>query len=174
MDSLRVQIFNFLLALIIGCFIGMFFDVYRVMRTLFKPKGSLIPIFDLLWWLFVTIFVFTTLLWGTWGEVRFYLFIGIVAGSTLYFKKLSQSFMQGFTALVRWICKVVKITVRIILIPVQFLGRIITGIFGLISICLFKLIKGGQIVLKLTKNIGLIVPRRIFRRIRKFFQRRKN
>lgn len=73
-----------------GMAAGLVFDLYRLARRGLRPRGSGAWVLDLLFWLVVTPVVFALLLVGNWGELRFYVLVGLVAGAVLYFGLMSE------------------------------------------------------------------------------------
>ncbi|MGI6091977.1 MAG: spore cortex biosynthesis protein YabQ [Veillonellaceae bacterium] len=84
------QIATFAITLATGAIIGLFFDFYRVTHNLVRPRRAVTYITDLLFWLIATAITFGVLLMSNWGELRAYVFIGLLSGAVLYFKLLSK------------------------------------------------------------------------------------
>lgn len=83
------QIVTFAITLATGGILGLFFDIYRIVYNLIRPRPAVTYITDLLFWLFVTVFTFVTLIISNWGELRAYVFLGLCTGAGLYFRLLS-------------------------------------------------------------------------------------
>jgi len=73
-----------------GLTIGLLFDLYNVTKGIIHPRRIFSYIGDLLFWVITTFVVFFMLLIGNWGELRFYVVIGITAGVLIYIKLLSS------------------------------------------------------------------------------------
>ncbi|MGI6038263.1 MAG: spore cortex biosynthesis protein YabQ [Limnochordia bacterium] len=84
MESLTTQMTSFLIVIFAGLLLGCLFDIYRVFRGLLRPGALLTPILDLLFWAVATPAVFLLLLTSNWGELRFYVFLGMGLGLFLY------------------------------------------------------------------------------------------
>ncbi|MFZ5945265.1 MAG: spore cortex biosynthesis protein YabQ [Bacillota bacterium] len=141
MYSIYDQIFAFAVTICIGILGGMLFDIYRVFRGLWKPKKIGTFIGDLIFWLLLTCMVFLLLLFGNWGEIRIYVFIGIGIGCWFYLKFFSPKFKiflrKIFIAVgkaLRFIWRVIiwpfKMAVRILLIPLGLVTSGISAIMG--------------------------------------------
>ena len=69
-----------------GIIVGLLYDLYRklwlrkYLRSWKKHAG------DLLFSLFVSIFLIALFFYSNWGELRSYIFLGVVIGIFLYFK----------------------------------------------------------------------------------------
>lgn len=83
------QIATFAIMLATGASIGLFFDFYRVIYKLLRPRPAIIYVTDLLFWLCATAFTFAALIMSNWGELRAYVFFGLFGGAILYFKLVS-------------------------------------------------------------------------------------
>jgi len=87
--GLAEQTYGFLMTILAGGVAGLIFDLYRVARSLARPRQVATAVTDLLYWIVVTPIVFALLLAGNWGELRFYVLIGLGVGLLLYFQALS-------------------------------------------------------------------------------------
>jgi spore cortex biosynthesis protein YabQ len=132
MQSIFDQIFAFLVTIGIGFLAGILFDIYRVIRGLWNPRRLGTYIGDILFWIVMTIVVFTLLLVGNWGEIRIYVFIGIAAGAYLYVRLLSERFQKiirkSFIFTKKLLTKLWKVIswpfrmiLKVFLIPVGFI-----------------------------------------------------
>jgi|GEM_PF-1341518 len=101
MMSLAGQTYAFLMTILAGAVAGLLFDLYRVLRSAFQPKQFLTALTDLLYWIVVTPIVFAMLLAGNWGELRFYVLIGLGLGLLLYFQTLSSVVIWAFAGALR-------------------------------------------------------------------------
>lgn len=140
MPSLTSQFYAFLITILAGVTIGILFDFYRVTRGLVRPRKVFTNLGDLAFWAIATLVVFFLLLVGNWGEIRFYVLIGVLAGISLYLKCLSTFFIKTFNIIFMIIKKMLMfifkvfsvvwfvimypfIIVRnIVVIPIGFMG----------------------------------------------------
>jgi spore cortex biosynthesis protein YabQ len=104
-----MQLETFLLTVVTGMLLGLLFDFYRIMRGVFKPRWFVTSVADLLYWLVATVFVFVALLFGNWGEVRLYVFIGLFVGVLLYYWLFSRM-------AIRMLIGMIRIAVRVFLL----------------------------------------------------------
>jgi spore cortex biosynthesis protein YabQ len=119
----------FLIILLVGALLGIVFDFYRVLRGIIKPRSLVTSLTDLIYWLVATIIVFAVLLVCNWGELRFYIFMGLVAGVAMYYRLLSpyiitllQAAIRGAGMVVYWIQQAIHYGV---LLPLSYLLKII-------------------------------------------------
>ena len=84
------QIDTFFYTLLTGIILGIIFDFYRVVRGVCRPHIWITSLTDLIYWLIATVLVFIALLMGNSGEVRLYIFMGLLLGVVLYYRLASH------------------------------------------------------------------------------------
>ncbi|HMM22193.1 MAG TPA: spore cortex biosynthesis protein YabQ [Selenomonadales bacterium] len=99
---------TFVITVVTGCLLGLLFDVYRIGRGVLRPHWVITSLADLLYWLLATAIVFVALLLGNWGEVRLYVFIGLLTGVLLYYRLLSRSAVRLMIAVIRIIARIAR------------------------------------------------------------------
>ncbi len=142
MELLVNQMRSFFATVAIGLVIGFTYDYYRVTRDVLRLKRAGIFIGDIVFWIVSTVIVFLMLLWGNWGEMRFYVLFGFGLGALLYFYFISKSarklvglkfhiIHRIWTALVKvaqFVWKVVtfpfRLCILIIVYPFNFIGSL--------------------------------------------------
>jgi spore cortex biosynthesis protein YabQ len=128
-EPVSVQLENFVVTVMSGILIGLMFDGYRVLRGIVKPKIIFTDIGDLLFWLVATFLVFGALLFANWGEVRLYVFIGIMVGIFLYAKLLSKPItyilLKVWRLIVTVMGFVIKIFKMVVWYPVRWVIRVL-------------------------------------------------
>lgn len=141
-----------------GCMMGGILDVYRVISGQVRLARWLVPLFDVLYWLAAMIIVFRTLYVANLGEVRIFIFLGLLAGIVVYYILLSRTFIRLVRLLLRWIIATCQTVVRmfrlLVITPLVFIYRILLAIFmffGTASIFLCKIVL--QLVYPLWKLI---------------------
>lgn len=101
--ELSGQVITFAMTMATGIVLGTLFDCYRVLRTTFNPQAFMTWFTDLLYWLIATAVVFISLVLSNWGELRFYVFMGILGGLAIYYKWLSLYALRLFSRVIRFI-----------------------------------------------------------------------
>lgn len=96
MDMLINQARAFTSTIVIGMSAGLLYDYYRAVRAVYKLRRIGTFVGDVIYWLVTTAMVFFMLLWGTWGEMRLYVLIGIGLGALLYFHLFSRAALRVF------------------------------------------------------------------------------
>ncbi|AJY74942.1 spore cortex biosynthesis protein YabQ [Paenibacillus beijingensis] len=145
--SLNTQWWTMAMMLLSGLAMGAVFDGYRVISHELRFSRWLMPVLDLLYWGAATLTVFRVLYASNNGEVRAYVFLGLLIGIGFYFLLFSRAVM----AVVRWSIEAVRrliafllrcIDVLIVkpLILLYRLIRIIAGFLIVVTIFLSKLV----------------------------------
>lgn len=80
MEPLGTQLYAFGIVLLAGVNLGLFFDLFRVIRGLLRPGLLATPLLDLLFWALVTPILVLYLILANWGELRGYVVIGLALG----------------------------------------------------------------------------------------------
>ena len=78
MDNTTNQLYVFTIFIITGILTGVLFDIFRIFRKSFLTPDWLTRIEDILFWLLTGLLILYTIFNFNNGEIRFYLFLGIV------------------------------------------------------------------------------------------------
>ena len=89
-SNLYTQIIILFHFFITGMKAGFIFDIFRSQRRAIKTSDIVTAIQDFLYWLIVGVIIVYTINIYTNGEVRGYMFIGIILGALLYFGCISK------------------------------------------------------------------------------------
>ena len=111
--ELTNQIWIFSITILTGILLGILFDGYRVLRNNCKPREIWTWFTDLLYWLLATAVVFTALIASNWGELRFYVFMGILSGLGIYYSWLSLYAIRLFTSGIRLLIRSVGLLKKV-------------------------------------------------------------
>ncbi|SFJ35748.1 spore cortex biosynthesis protein YabQ [Thermoflavimicrobium dichotomicum] len=121
--TLQTQAFTMILMFCSGFLLGMILDAYQELKARFRLKGWTVSLIDLLYWIVCAWLVFSLLLWSNWGQLRFYIFIAILAGLFFYYQWLSKLVIQiirvvfnSIEYLLRWIIALVRLLVWVPLV----------------------------------------------------------
>ena len=88
------QSITFLIAVGIGFVLGIFYDIFRIIRHSGLNK-FFIYLCDIAFWLTVTITMFFAFLHVNFGEMRFFIFLGFGVGICIYFCTLSRFIVKA-------------------------------------------------------------------------------
>lgn len=108
---LSTQLYSFGIVLLAGVSLGVFFDLFRVIRGLLRPGFFSTPLLDLLFWALVTPVLILYLLLANWGELRGYVVIGLALG--FFFYKLLLSGIV--TGILLWLFNLIMTVLSFIL-----------------------------------------------------------
>jgi len=132
MDSLSMQLYAFAITMLAGASIGLAFDLYRVIRALLRPGTLATILMDLCFWLVLAPVVVVYLLLANWGELRFYVLIGIGLGLAFYYLIFSRTIIRMFIGLIHFISYILSYICQfifwILAWPIKFAQDIILTI----------------------------------------------
>lgn len=115
MVPLSTQLYSFGIILLAGVSLGLFFDLFRVIRGILRPGTISTPLLDLLFWALVTPVLILYILLANWGELRGYVLIGLALGFFFYKLLLSGIVLSFMIWLSNLIMTVLNATVTLIL-----------------------------------------------------------
>lgn len=85
LQRLDLQFYSFFAVVLCGAALGLLFDLLRAVRYHFRPNRWLGALGDLLFWAIATVALSGALFYGNWGEIRFYVLVGLLLGIGLYY-----------------------------------------------------------------------------------------
>lgn len=88
------QLMQFFLYVVSGMAISIFFDIFRVLRKSIKTSNIITYIEDTIFWIIVGLFLIWEIFTISYGELRGYIFIGLILGIILYFITISKFFIK--------------------------------------------------------------------------------
>lgn len=131
----------FLLTLVTGMGLAVLFDVYRVIRKQCRFRTVLTYMGDFIYWVIATCIAFGMLLAGNGGEIRLYIFIGLLSGAVIYYQILSRYVIKSIMKMLGiagvclkylyflWqyiVCKPIRWLLQILLTPVRAAARVLS------------------------------------------------
>lgn len=117
------QSYLFLVYTINGIFIGILFDIFRVLRKSFKTNDITTYFEDILFWILTGLSLLYSIFTFSNGEIRLYMFLGVFLGWLTYMMLISKYFIKINVKIVVFFKKIFEIIFSIILIPVKFLFK---------------------------------------------------
>ena len=88
------QAFLFVIFVINGILIGILFDIFRVLRKSFKTSDIITYIEDIMFWIGAGVLTLYFIFCYNNGEIRFFIFLGIILGISIYILTISKYFMK--------------------------------------------------------------------------------
>lgn len=169
MQSVYQQAFSLVLTIGIGFLVGIIYDIYRVTRGIWQPKKLGTFIGDFFFWVIITALVFTLLLFGNWGEVRIYVFLGLALGFLIYIKYCSLKGQWVISKIFFSIYKMLKFIWKIVTWPFLIIYKIVLVPLGLLATGFYavgKFIK--KVLVKIKKK-----AKGIIKKLRSLIHRKK-
>lgn len=102
------QLYCFFIFIIIGIISGLIFDIFRILRRTFKTKDFIIYIQDILFWILVGFLMLYGLCVYTNGELRLYLFLGVILGFLIYIVTVSKYILKVNIKIITFIKNIFK------------------------------------------------------------------
>ena len=121
LEFLSVEVYLFIVYLLCGIAIGMFFDIFRVLRRSFKTPDLVTYIEDVIFGVLTGVFLIIMLFVLNNGELRFYIFIAITLGLAIYFLTISKFFIKINVKILTTIKKSILKILSIIFYPINML-----------------------------------------------------
>ena len=100
------QLQLFIIFLANGIFIGVIFDIFRVLRRTFKHKDFLIYIQDVVFWILSGIILLYSTFNFNDGELRLFMIIGALLGFFIYLFTLSKLFIMINVKIILFVKKI--------------------------------------------------------------------
>ncbi|MBM7623883.1 spore cortex biosynthesis protein YabQ [Sporohalobacter salinus] len=130
MVSLEMQIKTFIYMMILGHCLAIIFDFYRVIRGFGYINDIVTMVIDFIFALMGAGAVFFILLKSNFGQIRFYIFIGLALGIIIYHQLFSNL-----------VIKVIRIILDVIIKIIMKVINLIIKVFRLIKYFFIKLKK---------------------------------
>lgn len=119
------QAYSFLVFSLTGVTIGVLFDFFRILRRTIKTSNIITYIEDVLFWILTGLLVLYNIWYFNNGEIRVYMFLGIILGVLIYMSTLSNILIQIFSKILQIIIKILELPFKTI---ISIFRKIITAI----------------------------------------------
>ena len=113
----------FLVFIINGIIIGIFFDLFRILRKSFKTSNFITYIEDFLFWILTGFSILFTLFKFNNGEIRLYMFLAIVIGILIYMIIFSSYIIKVNVSIIIVIKKIIKKILLYTYIPLKIVFK---------------------------------------------------
>ncbi len=119
------QAYLFALFIVNGILIGILFDIFRILRKTFKTSDFITYIEDIIYWIITGFLTLFFIFRYNNGEIRLYIFVGIILGGLMYMLTLSK-YIVKFSVIITTAIKniIIKIT-SILLYPFKIIKKIL-------------------------------------------------
>ncbi len=109
--------------IICGFICGIIFDFFKILRKSFGKKEIFTNICDALFWTFFTLFFLWLNFRANDGNIRWFLFFGIILGAFIYFLLFSKIFVCIGVFTAKIIEKILIFIIKILFYPLLFAVR---------------------------------------------------
>ena len=131
MQEVYNQLFCLGIFIITGISIGLLFDIFRILRKSFHTADWITYIQDVLFWILAGSMMLFSIFTFNHGEIRSYVFIGILIGVVIYMLAISKLVVKSSVTIILFIKKILsypihlieKIVKIIIINPILFITR---------------------------------------------------
>lgn len=127
------QTLLFITCILIGIIMGMLYDLIRIFRKIIPHSNWSVQIEDTIYWIVCALIGFAILYMHNYGQIRFFVFIGIILGSIFYLCTFSIIFMKFATWLIDVIKHIIRTLIHILSIPIRWIISIIKIPIGIIN-----------------------------------------
>ena len=128
------QAYLFLVFTLTGITIGLLFDFFRALRKAIKTVDFVTYIEDILFWTITGILILYNIWYFNNGEIRIYMFLGIIMGILIYSLILSSIFTRAITYILKKIFMILELQFKTII-------SIFSRIFATIKKIYIKIVK---------------------------------
>lgn len=119
----------FLIFIVNGFLIGLLFDFFRILRKTFKTNDLMTYIEDILFWILTGCIILYSIFIFNNGEIRLFLFLGILLGILLYMLFLSSHIIKINVTIINFLKKIIGSMLNILLTPLRYIYQIIRKLF---------------------------------------------
>jgi len=114
------QILVFFMCVVCGLLIGTIYDLFRIHRTIFKPRKYSIILGDCFFWLLTSFVSLQFIISFNSGNLRLFEFLGIIIGVFLYLAYLSKFCSKIVVFLYKLLNKLARFLLKVVLFPLVF------------------------------------------------------
>lgn len=123
------QAYLFIVFSLTGVVIGILFDFFRILRRSFKTSNIITYVEDVLFWILTGVLILYNIWYFNNGEIRIYMFLGIIMGLLIYMLTLSNIIVSLFSKILKMLIKILEIPFKTIISIFHKIITIIIKIF---------------------------------------------
>lgn len=135
------QLTIFIYFIITGMVLGVIFDVFRILRKSFKTSDIVTNIEDIIFGITTGIILLVSIFLFNNGELRLFIFIGIIFGIIMYMLLISKYFIKLNVTIIKFIKKLIILLTKPFIILLKLIKRIFLRPISFICINLKLLLK---------------------------------
>ena len=142
------QAYLFIVFSLTGVIIGLLFDFFRILRRSFKTSNIITYFEDVLFWILTGVLILYNIWYFNNGEIRIYMFLGIIIGVLIYMLTLSNIIISLLSKILISIVKVLELPFKTLFSIFHKFFTVIMKIFNIFSkklkIKKGKMVKDGE------------------------------
>lgn len=116
--SIAEQIQVFIIFVIVGIIISFLFDIFRILRKVYKFSNMLIYMQDILFWLLTGIIILQAIFKFNSGDIRIFLFLGIFVGVFIYISLFSIYVIKIGSFILKLINTLIRKLINVFKVPI--------------------------------------------------------
>lgn len=116
------QAYIFLIFIFNGLILGILFDIFRILRRTFKTNDFITYIEDAIFWILSGFIIMYSLFKFNNGELRLYIFFGIILGFLLYILTFSSIFIKINVNILLFLKKLLNL---VIIAPLKYIVKLL-------------------------------------------------
>lgn len=121
--SVQEQLTVFGLSILLGCGLGVLYDVFRLLRLLVRFGPAAIFLQDLLFWLAAALLTFFYIFAANSGQIRWFILFGALLGAVIYHLTLGEMVIRFLRAAIDLIRRVLTRFIHFVLFPFVVISR---------------------------------------------------
>ena len=114
MQEVYNQLFCLGIFIITGILIGLLFDIFRILRKSFRTADWITYIQDVLFWILAGSMMLFSIFTFNHGEIRSYVFIGILIGIVIYMLAISKLVVKSSVTIILFVKKILSYPIHLI------------------------------------------------------------
>lgn len=144
------QAYIFIIFILNGLLIGILFDIFRILRKCFKTPDFITYIQDIIFWILSGLSLLYSIFKFNNGELRLFIFLGVILGIMLYMLIFSRLFIQTSVASITIIKKIINM---VIITPIKYILLLLRRIiYNPIRFIITKIVKLFRKILQFFKK----------------------
>ena len=124
------QTYLFLVFSLTGVAIGILFDFFRILRKSFKTSDIITYLEDIVFWVSTGILILYNIWYFNNGEIRLFMFLGIIMGTMIYMLTLSNIIIKVFYTIIKFLKKIIIIPFKPIFFTIRKIYVIIRNVIA--------------------------------------------
>ena len=113
------QLTIFIYFIITGMVLGIIFDIFRILRKSFKTSDIVTNIEDIIFGITTGIILLVSIFLFNNGELRLFIFIGIILGTFIYMLLISRYFIKLNVAIINLVKKIIIVETELGMLSVK-------------------------------------------------------